>query len=266
MPITSLTCPCSPGEEQPLDHYDSGSCPLPPMQQGWYNAELHNQLDDKAHSAGNVTATRVLDCPRKPLIADFLPYSFNPMHAHKAHLGTIQHREAQKWLPPGCQAEVEVRGHLLGLEMSARIDCLKGNGINELKTHGGRWLKESKGYSNLVGDEYTAQGNIQRLLAEQSGISAESLVVSHTTSEYPDFPSEPLPLRDEEWIAGVRPHKGAFTVGQIALFLKMALSQPVTEEVIRAVPLVGKEIKFGAKSGCDYCTFRKVCDRVGSDL
>lgn len=267
MPPASIICGCSSGEKE-LDHWQTGACSLLPQRQGWYNSMLTNRLTDKAHAGGNVTITRLLDCPRKPLIQDFLPYPFEPTSQHKMHLGTLVQREIAQHLPAGYQAEVEVRGRLFGLEVSGRIDILGPGIINEGKFHGLDKMRRIMGETKwspakeLLSEEQVAQTNMQRLLLEQTVSIPEDaafvgkMVVSHSSDSHPDWPSEQAPLRDEDWVGNVQPCKGGFKVREIAAFLGRALEEirggcPAAEAIGR-VPKVG-ETMFANKSGNNMC-------------
>lgn len=284
MPPANLRCSCS-SESQPLDHWRAG-CTLPPQARAWFEGGLQRTLHDERHRDGRVTITRLLTCPRQWIIPDYLKYTYDPLSWHKARVGTLVQEEVARYAETvGAQAEVKVAGRLFGLDVSGSIDLLSGNLINEGKFHAekrmdavmgrAKWVKPA-GVPQLLGDDYVAQVNMQRILGKQSGIDVDKMIVSHSGMEDPAWPSECAPLRDEEWIGAVRPCGGSFTVRQIAGMVsnfqttmnEKGWNDPaeVEETIKECVPKVGQScwVDKSGKSMCDkFCSFKKECDNIG---
>jgi hypothetical protein len=247
-----------------------------------------------------VTITRLITCPRQWLITDFLPYTYDPIKWHKARVGTLVQEEVARYAEAvGAQAEVKVRGQLFGIEVSGSIDLLAGSLINEGKFHAEKRMdvvmgraKWMPGVKQLLGDDYVAQMNMQRLLVEQSADAVwfeatgqtpenmdkvakdekiiKQLVISHSGMEDPSWPSERAPLRDEAWIAKVRPCGGDFTVEQnvgfVANFKSMVDSISTYDKIAATVPKVGATcwVDKKGKSMCDkFCAVKRECDDIG---
>lgn len=283
MPAIKVLCPCS-SIEQELNHWTPvGGCPLPPQAKAWYHGSLQRTLNDKRHCDGNVTITRLLDCPRKWLISDFLPWTFNPLRMFKADIGTLVQAEVARHAEAvGAQAEVKVAGRLFGIDVTGSLDMLSGSCINEGKFHAERRMdvvmgraKWMPGVKQLLDDDYVAQMNMQRLLLEQSTSTypvtydIKQLQISHAGMEDASWPSEKAPLRDENWIANVRPKGGAFTVRQNAGFVSnfKSAAGSVEERLKATVPKVGATCwvnKKGESTMCNkYCEQKAACDAIG---
>lgn len=288
MPPTRVLCPCDKSEHEITHWLAEQGCPLPPQARADYQSSLHRTLNDTRHKDGHVTITRLLTCPRAWLIQDLLPYTFNPLLVNKMKIGTLVQEEIARFAGHvGAQAEVKVRGELFGLDISASIDLLSGNMINEGKFHGelrmdalmgrAKWLKSGYGQPQLLNDEHVAQVNMQRKLLEQNGYAhfyppnqytqmtgkAVHLILSHSSMSDPLWPSERAPIRDEDWIGNVRPMGMDFNVRQIAGMVEnfqlsgcksmgYQITHPDPEERIKArildcIPKVGATCSFGAK-------------------
>lgn len=288
MAPTNLRCPCS-SEPQPLDHWTAGQgCPHPPQARAWYHGGLQRTLEDTRHAGGNVTVTRLLGCPRQWLITDLLPYTYDPLSWHRARVGTLVQEEVARYAHAvGAQAEVKVEGKLFGLQVSGSIDLLAGSLINEGKFHGekrmdalmgrAKWTKPPN-VKQLLGDDYAAQMNMQRLLLLQRFEVADKLIISHSAMEDAAWPSERAPLRDEAWIGEVRPMSGSFTVRQIAAMINnfqantnfdgAVQHEDIVRQAIKdCIPKVGESQLVNSKTGkswmCEHCEVRRECEQIG---
>ena len=124
----------------------------------------------------------------------------------------------------------------------------------------------------LLSVENVAQVNMQRLLLEQNPEHRDyapmirRLLLSHSSDDHPEWPSEQAPLRDEEWISEVMPMRGSHPVRWIAGYFDNALRRikevpldaPDREHGLRwaihdTVPLVGATMLTN-KSGDSMCT------------
>lgn len=270
MRVTQWLCPlCGPS---PLDHFSEDAkvpCPRPCLPPDDAANMLRDCKEDTTHVFGAITATRLLGCARRVAIEDTLPVALDPARYMAAHDGTEKHKALASQPQNGTQRELTVRGQLWGLPVQATIDRISDRGIIEYKTTKG-WAKSP---SAKVWPEQQIQVSIQTELARQQLGQASRVRIWYkfwSTGGWAYADVEPLSL-DE--VAAFKPHGGDYTVREIGEQLsafyhdyesaKAANVQTVPPEpFIRRLPLAGRKMRFGKKSGCETCLVQRECDRL----
>jgi len=246
------------------------------MKLAWVLSILKKQLNDKLHSGGNLTFTRVIDCPRKVLIQDLLPVYYNVRNANTPHFGTTVHKDCEENALPGSYTEVviPVEGKkqpiLFGMEIKGMLDEVANDysWIEETKIHGDKSQAFKVQRGKLVDDDLIVQLNEQRLAFQQSLELPEGTVKrlfcwhgAMTTVGKEAWYHVEVPIRDEAWMMSVRPKQGKYTVAQIVEYYRVAFKKIADGEdpaaAINEIPLVGDTFypdwKTGVGKGCNYC-------------
>ena len=243
-------CPCVQGAV-PLDHWSAFKCKALPMPLGWIIG-ITKGMDDPDHSGGKITATRILDCPRKVLIEDFVrPRAddpnfglvFDPRRFNSARFGSVVHADIAANTPGG--AYKEVRFPLPGQEpvsldfgegvvqtISGAVDYLAPDTIciEDYKTHSEtahkfKWNRKS------AEPELRAQFSIYKTLVERciEGAQVTQMRVWHgaqTSAKHPApswFQLEVPPLALED-IGAMRPFGALQNVRSIIKMLQFGLT------------------------------------------
>lgn len=255
MPITGWTCPeCKRGV--PLDHYESGgACSL--VVHPDYTAAV---LDDQRSKADKKwpSVTMGLGCPRKAAILKAENVEINPLALNAPLTGTAWHKMVER---PTEHNEVAVSGELGGLAVNGTIDRLRsladGRLVVEDWKHGNCF---SRKYAvSGAKDEHVVQVSLYAELAFQTFGARPSVGVIwyHYTSS-PPFVPQAVELWPVEKCLEHKPYAADWAVGQL---LKMADDYAHHSHPVKwtDLPLVGQTIKFGSKSGCDYCEVKPTC-------
>lgn len=265
MPAIDVFCP-SCKDTFPLDHWPNGPCSASAVARGWWNSLLQNTLQDTSHSGGNLTITRLLGCPRQPLIADYFDYTFHPSDSHSPAVGTAVGEKVAEYKPEDWSSEKRVEGELFGVKVSAAMDLSFTNGhkriICEGKFHGDfKWGRDEK-YGLKPSPEHKAQVNGQRLLwNKQEGEKPTQMFVTRWAMT-PERGKEMLTWEVEEWteeeLGEFRPHGMPFRVKDLAAMWANFKTNPVKENIQETCVAAGKTnnwmCKFcpkGVKSICD---------------
>jgi hypothetical protein len=258
------------------------------MKLGWILSILKKQLDDKLHSGGNLTFTRVLDCPRKILIQDWLPVFYDVRNANTPHVGTTMHKEIEENTIPGNYTEVEIpiegkpKPVIFGMEIKGKVDEIANDvsWIEETKFHGDKSQSFKVQRGKLVDDDLIVQLNEHRMAVEQTfempGV-VKRLWCWHgamTTVGKEAWYHVEVPIRDEAWCLNAKPKDGKTTVQQIVEIYKDAFARKEAgenpETICASLPLIGEDFypdwKTGIGRGCDYCPsgVKDVCQRMAS--
>lgn len=297
MQIKDVYC-ATEGAVFPADHWHKlhdteGACKRPPMPPGLIRRIMKSGTEDKRHAAGNITATRLLTCPREVVILDNFPITFDPRRFHSAHIGTLVDREIKEGTLPGEYKEIIIpstkffEGTQWEIKMSGAIDYISPNLVvmDDYKFHGDRsyWYKMKEGG---ITPEYRAQlsmykfgveKNMPGLRIERGGIwhgamTAASIDDDAGRPETPWFYVDAPFFENEMDILKIRPSDDKkkpgtqpYTVGDIILFYKQH-RQRVAEgmdvlESTKLVPLVGRNM-FNKQKCLKYCPAQKQCDEM----
>lgn len=254
MPITRWTCPeCK--REVPLDHYESGGACSLVVHPDYVAAVLADHLSKVDKVWPSVTTG--LGCPRKTAILKAEDVAVNPLDLNAMFTGTAWHKAVER---PTKHNEVAVEGMLDGIKVVGTIDRLRSLGD-------GRLVIEDWKHGNCFGRKYVTEAKPEHIvqvslyaeLAYQSlGVRPSIGVIWYHYTSSPALVPKAAELWDVERCLAHRPYAADWTVGQL---LKMAddyvnHSHPVQWT---SLPLVGQTIKFGSKSGCDYCEVKPTC-------
>lgn len=282
MRITGLYCTCN-DHTNPVDHYFSGGCSDPPMALEWIDAILASNAADDRHAGNEVTATRVLTCPRQVAIEDNCDNVADLRQMNNMQNGTMKHAFLSQHRRTGCDYNVRVAGTLFGTAISGEMDKYNRS-IGEIED----WKGHSESAQNVMfgkssNPEGAAQLNIYRLLLQQSEPDApvKKMGLWHNAmtsakSMAPAWFYRPVPFMSEEEIGALRPYGAKYTVREIVgmlLAFKKEAAEIITSNhsegvrmqllrmAIKDIPLVGREMWRGAKCNL-YCAVKRTCDAI----
>lgn len=178
MNLMGLRCACRPRAVLPLDHYTSGACPDPPFMLEWIEDILDDVTSDTLHRDGNITATRLLGCPRETVLLDNLPVALDPGRLHNAKWGSVFHDRLHQRAARGTYAEVSLPPDgaeppiLFGVPVRGKVDKVRADfsEICDWKTHGetSHQIKYRLKQAGRIDRELAAQLNIYRILIARS--------------------------------------------------------------------------------------------------
>lgn len=253
--ITAWMCP-SCKCKVPLDHFESCSA----VHQDYAAAVLA----DRAAQRGGVRVSSGLGCPRKHAILTTEDVAVDPLSMLTAMKGTAWHAMLEKAVTEqgdGVGAEIEVAGVLGGIPVTGRIDRvryvsgkLQGEDHKTGKDARAVFIRGGKSYGKQVAPqgsplEYRVQLSIYaELYRQQFDRSWDSAAINWFFSA--EAWSEPVAIIPIDQCLAHRPYDCDYTVGEL-LAMVGGRWQDMT--------LVGQSIKFGAKTGCDYCEVRDTC-------
>ena len=229
MRISGLWCKCdTPTYKQfPVDHYESMSCPKPPIPIADCLGIMRQQKRDKVHRDLNMTITRTLGCPRQVVLEDEFDHVIKIEQMLSSYEGTVEHERWAKNAPPGWYAEVTIPRPgqepvtLFGVPMTATLDTLRADysAIEEYKKHSESSQKwKYRDYQEGKMDwELAVQVNGQRILLEKAtGHDVPDLYTWHGAMTAAAGPPNrfrvTLPRMTEEEMAAVRPFGSKLTV------------------------------------------------------
>lgn len=260
MPLVGFTCPICK-KQVPLDHYaQNGPCSLRIHPD--YVAAVVKDRKEQEKKTG-VRVTMGLGCPRKYAIVaqeDTYPdpLAFNsPLGGTGWHALMDQGNDGK-----GIGCEIEVSGELVGVPLTGQIDRVReANGqlrVEDWKTGSDfriRYLKPSNQNPKASGPvEYRIQVSLYAELYRQQ-FSRKPDVGAINWRFSSDMWVEEFELITLESCLNHQPNECGYTVAQ--LLHQAAAVQ--ADKSWRELPLVGETIKFGTKSGCDYCDVVDIC-------
>jgi len=172
MKVSGFLCGCARTVVQPRDHYDSGACPDPPFPLEWINAILDRNEGDERHAGGNITATRLLGCPRAALLLDERPVPVDVKRLHSAAFGHEWHDLMAARRGASLAKVVIPATELFGVQVSGEVDKVAPDWstITDWKVHGetAQRMKHNKRKAGGVDRDLAAQLNIYRILIARS--------------------------------------------------------------------------------------------------
>ena len=287
MKLKAFWCKCDGNayKQVPLDHYETMSCPRPPIPIADCIGIMKSRRADKKHCDLNITITRTLTCPKQVVLEDEFEHVVKIEWLLSAYEGTVEHERWAKNAPLGWYTEVQapVEGtppvELFGVPMKATIDTLRADwsAIEEYKKHSEssqnwKWKEVKEG---TIDWETAAQVNGQRiLLYKATGHDVPHLYAWHaamtSANGAPNRIFVTLPRMTEDEILAVKPFGSKLTVREnVASILrykdhvKAGLSK---EDAANRLPNAGETMFVSKRHGtnkCDlYCAARDWCDRV----
>lgn len=266
MPITQWSCPAC-GEVVALDHFATTSCGG--VVHPDYAAAV---LADREAQEGRegVRVSMASSCPRKAAIMAAQDVAVDPLGMLSPLKGTAWHGLMQyaadmdvQARPEGVGAEVLVQGELGGVPVSGRIDRVL---VREGKIIGQDWKTGSDFRVKFIKPsakspdarspvEYQVQLSLYAdLYRQQFGKQWDSAEIWWAFSG--DMWRESVAIMSVEDCLNHTPNDCGFTVLQLLKQADAATSGAVQWSDL---PMVGQAIKFGSKTGCDYCPVRTPC-------
>lgn len=257
MSITAWDCPeCH--RAVPLDHYQSGgacSLAIHPDYAAAVLADSTKRADKRWPSV-----TMGLGCTRAAAIQQDEDVAVNPLDVNAMLTGSAWHTLMDRGTSDN---EVEVSGQLGGITVSGTIDRVR-------KLANGRVVIEDWKHGNCFGRKYAVVAKPEHvvqvslyaeLYAQMFGAKAAAGVIWHHYASSPAMVPLAVELWDVERCLAHHPYDADWTVGQL-----LRLADDYDNRCVPAkwedLPLVGATIKFGNKTGCDYCAVRKACTKA----
>lgn len=266
MPIIGWLCSnCS--RQVPLDHFATTKCgeAIHPD----YAAAL---LADRASQEDRVgvRVSHGLSCPRRAAIEAAEDYYVDPLSMNAALTGTAWHEMmesagASKCFDPDRSVEAEVAGTIAGINLTGRIDRLRGDLIEDWK-HKNDFDKRHRDIGG-ADPEHVTQLSLYAELAEQSGLRRPSrAIVWYHYSVNSGLVPKPVDLMSISEALEVKPYGGSFAVHQLLRQADSAFnSTPLSPDLNygpvswNLLPLAGSTMSFGSKSMCSYCSVESIC-------
>ena len=252
MPITAWNCPeCK--RVQPLDHYDSGGpCSLT-IHPDFAQAVLDDHLDkaDKAWPS----VTQGLGCPRKSAILRSADVAVNPLDLNAPLTGTAWHKLVGQ---TGAWSELPVKGQIAGLTISGTIDRLRSLADNRVVIEDWKHTNDfSRKYLVDAKPEHVVQISLYaELVRQQLNLSPAAGIIWYHFASSPGLVPKAVELWPVERCLAYHPYDCDWSVGQL---FEMVAEYDQQGGRWQDLPLVGQTIKFGGKTGCDYCEVRSTC-------
>jgi len=223
------------------------------MPLGWIIGITKDRLEDTDHAGGQITATRLLTCPRQTLIEDFVrPLAedpdfglvFDPTRFNSARFGTAVHADIAANTPGGYK---EIRFPMEGQEptvldvgagvtcaVAGRIDFISPDTITveDYKTHSETAHKFKYNAKAGKDAELRVQYSIYKALVEASvpGIKIEKGRVWHGAMTSAKHPAPPWFDREVEFMplvqcGEIRPYGSKYKVREIIRMYQWALGE-----------------------------------------
>lgn len=258
MAIANWICRGCGGRVVLLDHFATSPCGESVVHPDMAAAMLADRNEQYVSRA--VRVSHGLGCPRRAAIEESEPIAVDPLDANPMLTGTAWHALVESAAPREL-AEVELFGTLAGVKVSGKCDRLR-------QLTDGTWAVEDWKHVNDFNVKYLRDGpkrehvvqlSLYAELAEQCGRPRPTvgIVWYHSTQSGRDalVPQRTALLPLDEALAH-RPYDAEHTVGEL---LQQAAAHFVDGRDWRTLPLAGASIKFGARTGCDYCGVRGIC-------
>jgi len=293
VPIVGWICPIH-RDEVSFDHFDTcnalqGRAAYSPWLARFAAEKI---LKDTRHLSLDLTATRVLGCPRATYLQTQFSYHVDPSKRALMDRGTALHGVAATMMGDRWGTEhtdlvrMTLVGKLFGHDISAAADAIRKD-LGEIVDHkfpsdfSVQYRKKKQGrlrLSDKVGGNYVAQLNIERLLLAQQPWAVEAgydpgnvllTVWDHATGS--NDPPEPLAVDhvEEDELASFHPSGGDATVVDIVEELTFAKQQEVVpaqtivekEQRAASLLLVG-ETQMDGKKCASYCDVEPACTKL----
>ena len=298
MQVRSYICSgplCKGKEVASLDHWRRGECPRPPMPVRWLLACVRHQERDEAHSGNNLTATRLLTCPREIAILDNMSIRLNPTRLNSGCGGHAFQAFADAYAEPGDYVRVrfpldgQPAPRILGVEVSGELDYLSPDTviIEDMKVHSetAQMFKVQAALGVRPDPEqdadYAAQLSIYAKIVRQCApgadpkvlriydgamVSGEGKVATWHGALWSKVPSTPwvdrtYPEMTDAQLAAHRPKGGAASVADHIADYVAFFESDRSEVAIKAMPLRGRTQMRGQKC-VRYCLAQEECNRL----
>lgn len=292
MPLIGFICPTERAHVD-FDHFErcvkghNGRPAFPP----WLARSIAEKaLGDVRHGATDLTATRLLGCPRRTWIDILLPYRADPMGMVAAARGTVLHAAAAqsmdttRWYTEASDpVRLQLVGRLFkgsygpeGVKVSAQVDVLAKD-LSEIVDY--KFPKDwSVRYRNKRGGrasvEHAVQLNIARLLLDQQdwaikdGYDSSTVrmtIWDHGIGDREGPEALEVTRMDELAILMATPFGEHYTVSDIiTAYLDMAERHHAgvaPKKAISQLPLVGQKM-MGGQMCTGYCAVAALCAEI----
>lgn len=257
--ITAFNCPgCK--RTVPLDHFATTECGVTAVHPDYINALLADRNAQEKRSG--VRVTMGLGCPRASAIMDAENVAIDPNELNAMMTGSAWHALMESGCtdtqPAHLGAEIEVSGVIAGIPVTGKIDRAIVLPTGELAIqdwkHSNDFVRK---YSTEPKSEHIVQVSIYcELYVQQFGMRPTvGMIWQHYTTS-PPFIVHKFEPWDLVRCLAHHPYGSELTVQEL---YQLAATYYVDGNDWRGMELVGEGIKFGAKTGCDYCAVRAVC-------
>ena len=293
MPVIGWLCPATRAKVS-FDHFNEcehGPRSRPAYSPFWARLAARKIVGDVRHSTLDLTATGVMDCPRRIYLDRTFDYHVDPSRAAAMHRGTALHGVMAETLDPEVWSTEardpvrhDLRGTIGGFVISALADVWRRD-LSEIvdakfpKDWSVRFRNKAAFYGKTGSDvAYPIQLNIERhLMAQQvwaMDAGYDPATVKLTVWNHGLGATEgPLALECEHMsvdeILSARAWGSAMTVADHAALLVQVREEDAKlapgdvegrERLAAAIPLVGQPM-FGGKK-CDGCDLKEKCDEL----
>jgi len=257
MPIAKWLCAACGGREVALSHFADTVCGEK-VHPDFAAAILKDRGEQYVSKA--VRVSHGLGCPRRAAIEESEPYSVDPLDLNPPLTGTAWHAMMES-AGPRELCEVEVDGTLGVVYVNGKMDRLRPLTDGELAIEDWKHINDFgvKWINGAPKPEHMVQASLYAELVEQCGNPRPSvgIIWYHSSqSGKAALTSHKFPLLPTHEALAARPYDCDFTVLEL---LKQAASHYEDGVRWQELPLAGKSIKFGTKTGCDYCSVRSIC-------
>jgi len=245
-------------------------------------AELQVESDVR-HAGLDITATRMLGCPRQTYIEVMFDYWLDPKKLELRVRGTAGHAGAEAALNPDVwytevsePVRLTIVGNVGGYGYSMKCDALRKD-LSEIVDFKFPMDFSLSRRGKVAKGDHTAQLNLARIgLAQQqwaldAGYNPDKVLLTlwdHAIGKNEGAVGLPADHWDEEQLLAYRPGGAEYTVEQILAMHSWAQQEhantpanetvEVRERIASQIPLVGLPMFGGQKCG-QYCDVEPVC-------
>jgi hypothetical protein len=287
MPVVGWICPIE-RTKVPFDHFDSCVAFHGRPAYSPFLAKLGADkiAGDVRHTGLAITATQVMDCPRKVYIERTQNYHVNPAKRAAMDRGTALHGvqatsldKEVYYTEANDSIRLSVHGTLFGVDTSAMVDAIKKD-LSEIidSKFPKDWSVRYRAKDGKARPEYTVQLNQMRLLLGQQEWAVKEgydpgnvklTIWDHGVGDMEGPMCQHAAHMAEGEMAQVRPYNSQLTVQEHTDILaavkveheKIAPGDAATQERLAAgIPLVGLPMFSGKK--CNSCDVKPQCDAL----
>ena len=287
MPVVGYICPIERTKVS-FDHFDECTAFKGRPAYSPYLAKLGADkiLSDVRHSTLDITATQIMDCPRKIYIDRTTEYYVDPRKRAASDRGTGQHTVMGKILDPAKYYTEEndpirlsIGGTLFGVPISAKADVIKRD-LSEIidAKFPKDWSVRYRDKLGKVRGEYAIQLNEMRLLLGQQewaikdGYDPDNVNLTlwdHGLGDIEGPMCQNAVHMSEDEMANTKPYMSTLTVSQHIEILSEVkrLHEEIKpgddlakEQLAAGIPLVGLPMFNGKK--CNGCEVKDKCDAL----
>lgn len=261
MPIARFICRGCGGREVDLDHFSKTACGESVCHPDYAAALLADRAGQ--YTSGSVRVTHGLSCPRRAAIEESESFAVDPLDANAPLTGVAWHSLMEKF-GSKTDCEVEVSGTVGGVALKGKID--------RIRMIGDEMILEDWKHINDFSVKYIKQDGAKLEHRVQLSIYAElvhqcmqvrpvrGIIWYHSSVGGKDaLIPQPVSLISVEDALKVHPYGCDYTVDDLYKQMDLFFAFQPKYNWKTALPLAGASIRFGSKTGCDYCSVRSIC-------